>query len=67
MGCMSLHAWYMRETNEAMTNRPTGITINYTENHFLHKLGYFVVGFQDLFELFNLDALEGFLPQCWTL
>ena len=32
--------------------------------HFLHKPSYFVVGFNDLFELFHLNALDVSLLRC---
>ena len=67
LACQALHAWYMRQTDEAREDRPTGFTVSYTENHFLHKPGYFVVGFEDLFELFNLDVLDALLLRCWIL
>ena len=44
-----------------------GITVRYTKEHFLHEPGHFVVGFNDLFDLFNLKALGASLLRCWTL
>ena len=47
LACGTLHAWYMRQTDKAREDRPIGFTISYMENHFLHKPGYFTMGFLD--------------------
>ena len=59
VGCQSLHVWYMQKTNEK--GYDTGITIRYTKEHFFHEPSHFVVGFNDLFDLFNLNALDASL------
>ena len=60
-----MHAWYMRKTKEKGCN--TGITVRYTKEDFFHEPAPFVVGFDDLFDLFNLKALDASLLRCWTL
>ena len=67
MSATCLHAWYMGKTNETRTQCPTGFTVKYTARHFLYEPDFFVVGFDDLFDLFNFDALDASLLRCWTL
>ena len=64
-GCQSLHNWYMEKTKEKGCAH--GITVRYTEEYFRHEPAPFVVGFDDLFDLFNLKALDASLLRCWTL
>ena len=55
----------MRKTKEKGCD--TGITVRYTDEHFFNGSGHFVVGFNDLYDLFNLVALDASLLRCWTL
>ena len=64
-GCQGLHNWYMQKTKEK--GCADGITVRFTKEHFLHDPAPFVVGFDDLFDLFNLKALDASLLRCWTL
>ena len=64
-GCQSLHNWYMEKTKEK--GCADGITVRYKEEHFLHEPAPFGVGVDDLFDLFNLKALDASLLRCWTL
>ena len=64
-GCQALHAWYMRKTGKKGCD--TGITVAYKDEHFFNGAGNFVVGFNDLYELFNLVGLDASLLRCWTL
>ena len=63
--CQALHAWYLEKTQKKGCD--TGITVRYEEEHFFNGTRYFVVGFNDLFELFNLVGLDVSLLRCWTL
>ena len=65
LSCQGLHGWYMQKTKEKGCN--DGITVIYTEEHFFHEPAPFVVGFDDLFDLFNLKPLDASLLRCWTL
>ena len=44
-----------------------GITVAYKDEHFFNGAGNFVVGFNDLYDLFNLVGLDASLLRCWTL
>ncbi|MBJ4058625.1 hypothetical protein JGD43_25210 [Salmonella enterica subsp. enterica serovar Goldcoast] len=63
--CQALHVWYMRKTGKKGCD--TGITVAYKDEHFFNGTGNFVVGFNDLHELFNLVGLDASLLRCWTL
>ena len=53
-GCVALHAWYMKECEE---KRTTGMVAVFKKQYFLHEADteFFVVGLEDLFDLFKLD------------
>jgi hypothetical protein len=62
---VDLHNYYMRNVNEAQE-----IIVSYEERHFLQLEGsgnIFIVAFCDLFDLFNLDALDLSLIRCFAL
>ena len=63
--CQALHAWYMRKTGKKGCD--SGITIAYKDEHFFNGTGNFVLGFNDLYDLFNLAALDASLLRCWTM
>lgn len=63
--CQALHAWYLAKTQKKGCD--TGITVRYEDKHFFNGTRYFVVGFNDLFQLFNLVGLDVSLLRCWTL
>lgn len=71
MACQRLHDWYMTATNNLQPGQtmPRCLKVAFKEEHLFHQDmgGLFYVYFQDLFELFNLDALEQNLLRCWTL
>jgi hypothetical protein len=63
--CVDLHNYYMRNVNEAQE-----IIVSYEERYFLQLEGsgnIFIVAFCDLFDLFNLDALDLSLIWCFAL
>ena len=61
--CVNLHKFYL----DAYKSGESGITLHFKDQHFLKGEGYILVSFSDLFDLFNLDALDVSLLQCWTL
>ena len=63
--CQALHAWYLEKTKEEGCD--TGITVRYEYKHFFSETNHFVVGFNDLYDLFNLVGLDVSLLRCWTL
>ena len=63
--CQALHAWYLEKTKEEGCD--TGITVRYEYKHFFSETNHFVVGFNDLYDLFNLVGLDASLLRCWTL
>ena len=59
--CVALHAWYMKECEEKRTTEMVAV---FKKQHFLREANteFFVVGLEDLFDLFKLDGLDvGFL------
>ncbi|XP_025816117.1 uncharacterized protein LOC112893154 [Panicum hallii] len=63
--CMDLHKYYMQNVNQAEE-----IMVSYEERHFLQLEGnsnIFIVAWSDLFDLFNLDALDLSLIRCFAL
>ena len=57
LGCVALHAWYMKECEE---KRTIGMVVVFKKHHFLHEADteFFAVGLEDLFDLFKLDRLD---------
>ncbi|PVH64317.1 hypothetical protein PAHAL_2G236100 [Panicum hallii] len=63
--CVELHNYYMSKVNQAEE-----IMVSYEERHFLQLEGsrnIFIVAWSDLFDLFNLDALDLSLIRCFAL
>jgi hypothetical protein len=60
--CVELHNYYMN--NYALSK---GIMVLYKDYHFLVGDGFFLISFSDLYNLFNLDALDISLTRCFTL
>jgi len=50
-------------------NKKNGIVIKYRHQHFWRDrdIEFFLVGFDDLYDLFKLDALDVSLLRCFTL
>ncbi|KAL6873640.1 hypothetical protein ACP4OV_013722 [Aristida adscensionis] len=63
---LELHEWYMKRSNQEVL--PKIITVRYKEEH-LHREGggTFSVEFNHLHDLYNQDALDVSLLQCWIL
>ncbi|GJN34839.1 hypothetical protein PR202_gb23538 [Eleusine coracana subsp. coracana] len=62
----ALHAHYMKTS---VAKQKNGIVVTYKGSHLLRSLDleFFVVGFSDLYELMNFDALDVSLMRCYTL
>jgi hypothetical protein len=43
------------------------IIVSYKDHHFLVGDGFFLISFSDLYDLFNLDALDVSLMRCFAL
>ena len=65
-GCVALHAWYMKQCEE---KRIAGMVAVIKRQHFLSDAESepFIVGLDDLFDLFKLDGLDVGLLRCLTL
>jgi hypothetical protein len=60
--CVELHNDYM---NNYMSGQD--IIVSYKDRHFLVGDSFFLISFSDLYDLFNLDALDVSLMRCFTL
>ncbi|KAJ1255962.1 hypothetical protein BS78_K127600 [Paspalum vaginatum] len=67
LGCVELHAYYMKSC--AIDNNKNGIVVEYKHKHFLHDYDseFVLVGINDLYDLFTLDAMDISLVCCFTL
>ena len=66
-GCVALHTHYMEACAQ---NRKNPYFVMTTPEHFLHEIKpnlLFPVGFEDMFDLFTLNALETSILRCLTL
>jgi hypothetical protein len=61
--CVELHNYYL----QGCRAKKSSIVLQYQNRHFLNGDGYFLVGFNDLYDLFNLDGMDVGLLRCWTL
>ena len=63
---VELHNYYMKG---CQGNKKNGIVVKYRRQHFWrdHDTKVFLVGFDDLYDLFKLDALDVSLLCCFTL
>ena len=63
---VALHTYYMKG---CQGNKKNGIVVKYKRQHFLRDrdIECFLVGFDDLYDLFKLDALDVSLLRCFTL
>ena len=63
--CVELHNYYMQACRDS---KAKSIVVQYSRKHFLtDQDNYFIVGFNDLYDLFNLDGLDVSLLRCFTL
>jgi hypothetical protein len=60
--CVELHNYYMNNYKSGQD-----IIVSYKDHHFLVGDGFFLISFSDLYNLFNLDALDVFLMRCFAL
>ncbi|TVU41706.1 hypothetical protein EJB05_15249, partial [Eragrostis curvula] len=62
----ALHSHYLKGCT---TNQKNGIVVTFKRNHFLGSRDseFFLVGFNDLYDLFNFDGLDVSLLHCYTL
>jgi len=63
---VELHNYYMKG---CQGNKKNGIVVKYRRQHFWRDRDteVFLVGFDDLYDLFKLDALDVSLLRCFTL
>jgi hypothetical protein len=61
--------YYINLHNYYIQNYKSGeeIIVSYKDRHFLVGDGIFVIRFIDLYDLFNLDALDISLMRCFSL
>jgi hypothetical protein len=60
--CVELHNYYM---NNYMSGQD--IMMSYKDGHFLVGDDFFLISFFDLYDLFNLNALDVSLMRCFAL
>jgi hypothetical protein len=60
--CVELHNYYINNFNKGQD-----IIVSYKEQHFLVGDDIFVISWSDLYDLFNIDALDVSLMCCFTL
>uniref|UniRef100_J3L2H7 DUF8039 domain-containing protein n=1 Tax=Oryza brachyantha TaxID=4533 RepID=J3L2H7_ORYBR len=65
--CQDLHAWYMTTTSSKCQNMDESVVGSHGCEPFLSPMAMFVVGFNDLWDLFNLTQLDTGLLKCYSL
>jgi hypothetical protein len=60
--CVELHNYYINNDHKGQD-----IIVSYKDWHFLVGDGIFLISWSDLYDLFNLDALDVGLMRCFTL
>jgi hypothetical protein len=60
--CVDLHNYYINNYKSGQD-----IIVSYKDYHFLVGDGYFLISFSDLYDLFNLNALDVSLMRCFAL
>jgi hypothetical protein len=60
--CVNLHNYYINNYKSGQD-----IIVSYKDHHFLIGDSYFLISFSNLYDLFNLDALDVSLMCCFTL
>jgi hypothetical protein len=60
--CVELHNYYILNWKKIDV-----IVIKYRQSHFLMDDGAFIISLSNLYDLFNLDALDVSLMRCFTL
>jgi hypothetical protein len=62
--CEGLHAYIMEQSANGAIDIPAKVAASYFDSEAELKL---TVGFNDLYDLFNLKSLDVSLLRCWTL
>ena len=62
--CEGLHAYVMQQSLHGAIDIPAKVPASYFDSDGELKL---TVGFNDLYDLFNLESLDVGLLRCWTL
>ena len=62
--CEALHAYVMQQSVNGAIDIPAKVAASYFHSEDDLKLS---VGFNDLYDLFNLESLDVSLLRCWTL
>jgi hypothetical protein len=60
--CVEVHNYYMNNYKSGQD-----IIVSYKDCHFLVGDNFFLISFSDLYNLFNLDALDVSLIHCFAL
>jgi hypothetical protein len=60
--CVELHNYYILNWMKIDV-----IVVNYRQSHFLTDDGVFIISLSDLYDLFNLNALDVSLMRCFAL
>jgi hypothetical protein len=60
--CVELHNYYILNWKKIDV-----IVVKYRQSHFLMDYGVFIISLFDLYDLFNLDALDVSLMRCFAL
>jgi hypothetical protein len=60
--CVELHNYYILNWKKIDV-----IVIKYRQSHFLTDDGVFIISLSDLYDLFNLNALDVSLMRCFAL
>jgi hypothetical protein len=60
--CVELHNYYIPNWKKI-----DAIVVKYRQSHFLTDDGVFIISLSDLYDLFNLDALDISLMRCFML
>ena len=62
--CEGLHAYVMKQSANGAIDIPAKVVASYFDSDAELKL---IAGFNDLYDLFNLESLDVSLFRCWTL
>jgi len=62
--CEALHAYFIEQSANGANGIPAKVATSYFESDGELSI---IVGFNDLYDLFNLDSLDISLLRCWIL
>lgn len=65
--CQDLHGWYMTTSNSSRQNKEDCVMGSHGCEPFMSRSNIFVVGFNDLWDLFHLDKLDMSLVKSYAL